>query len=398
MNKKIILNAAAALLITISAMANATWTIKNLGTLGASNPYAFASAINDSGVAVGASSIPSAFPFIATNHAFISYPGSTGLADLGTLSGIGGSAARGINSSGQVVGESSAADRTKHAFITGTNGIGMTSLPYPDDALMMSAQSINDSGQVTGWVLNFRGYTYPCPGCEGTEYYESYGYITGANGIGMTKLDTLGGPETYSYDINNSGQVTGVSSIAGGASRHAYITGPNGAGITDLGTLGGTDSEAWGINDFGRVTGSSFTASNAVHAFITGPNGAGMIDLGTLGGNYSAARGINNHGQVVGVSTTAEGIGHAFLTGVNGIGMTDLSLLAPVVAAGWTQLNPLSINNKGQIVGYGTLRGHSQAFLLNTPDISPVPESSTYAMLLVGLGLLFFRTKTELNS
>lgn len=398
MNKKIILNATAALLITATATANAEWTIKNLGTLGSSNPYAFASAINDSGVAVGASSIPSAIPFIATNHAFIYYSGSTGLTDLGTLSGIGGSAARGINNLGQVVGESSAADRTKHAFITGANGVGMTSLPYPDDALMMSAQSINDSGHVAGFVITANGFRYPCPDCEPVEYVESYAYITGPNGTGVTRLGTLGGKETYAYDINNSGHVIGVSSIAGSASRHAFITGPDGAGITDLGTLGGTDSEAWGINDFGRVTGSSFTAANAVHAFITGPNGAGMIDLGTLGGNYSAARGINNHGQVIGVSTTAEGIGHAFLTGANGIGMTDLSLLAPVVAAGWTQLNPLSINNKGQIVGYGTLRGHSQAFLLTTPDISPVPEPSPYAMLLAGLGLLFFRTKTELNS
>lgn len=28
----------------------------------------------------------------------------------------------------------------------------------------------------------------------------------------------------------------------------------------------------------------------------------------------------------------------------------------------------------------------------------PVPEPTTYAMLLAGLGLLFFRTKAELNS
>ncbi|MBK6957262.1 MAG: PEP-CTERM sorting domain-containing protein [Nitrosomonas sp.] len=79
-------------------------------------------------------------------------------------------------------------------------------------------------------------------------------------------------------------------------------------------------------------------------------------------------------------------------------GITDLSLLAPVVAAGWTNLVTFSINNNGQMVGEGMHNGNLEAFLLSyTPDtvfdpkpiyIPPVPEPETYLMLLGGLGLI----------
>lgn len=83
--------------------------------------------------------------------------------------------------------------------------------------------------------------------------------------------------------------------------------------------------------------------------------------------------------------------------------MTDLSLLAPVVAAGWSDLVVTDINNNGQMVGFGVdSAGQHQAFLLSyTPDtvfdpqpiyIPLIPEPETYGMLLVGLGFLRFMT------
>ncbi|MDN5752032.1 MAG: PEPxxWA-CTERM sorting domain-containing protein [Nitrosospira sp.] len=158
----------------------------------------------------------------------------------------------------------------------------------------------------------------------------------------VTYLGTLGGPNTYAYGINDSGQVVGVSSI-GDDTSHAFITGPNGMGMIDLGTLGGVSSGATGINDSGQVVGYSY--QGGVHAFITGPDGMGMTDLGTLGGNESLAYGINNSGQVVGRSDTADGPGHAFITGPNGMGMTDLGTL------GGNESLAYGINNSGQVVG-----------------------------------------------
>lgn len=64
-------------------------------------------------------------------------------------------------------------------------------------------------------------------------------------------------------------------------------------------------------------------------------NGVGMIDLGTLDGKSSNASAINDSGEVVGNSETANGDSHAFLYSHDG--MTDLSLLAPVIASGYTE-------------------------------------------------------------
>lgn len=130
-----------------------------------------------------------------------------------------------------------------------------------------------------------------------------------------------------------------------------------------------------------------------------------MTDLGTLGGESSIAFGINDSGEAVGVADIANGDDHAFIYSHGG--MTDLSLLAPVVAAGWTSLVVSSINNNGQMVGHGFHNSSDEGFLLSyTPDtvfdpnpiyIPPVPELETYLMLLGGLGLIgyFARRRKE---
>ncbi|MDE2389880.1 MAG: PEP-CTERM sorting domain-containing protein, partial [Betaproteobacteria bacterium] len=129
---------------------------------------------------------------------------------------------------------------------------------------------------------------------------------------------------------------------------------------------------------------------HSVQAFATGANGAGMAGISTL--IDSRADGINDVGQVIGgINSFCDNcIQSSFLYSDGTI--TDLSLLAPVIAAGWSGLSAVGINNHGQIVGLGHLEGSpgggSRAFLLS--PVIAVPEPRTYSMLLAGLGLLWF--------
>jgi probable HAF family extracellular repeat protein len=62
------------------------------------------------------------------------------------------STASGINEAGQVVGTSSTAEGLTHAFITGADGVGMTDLNslvhLPDGWILTDARGINDAGQI----------------------------------------------------------------------------------------------------------------------------------------------------------------------------------------------------------------------------------------------------------
>ncbi len=360
----------------IPAVANADWSIIGLGTL--DGTASDVTGINNSGQVVGVirdTSSGSSY----LNHAFITDANGAGMRDLGTLGGTNSYAAD-INDSGQVVGWANTSDNLVHAFITGTNGIGMTDL---DSGTMSEtrivAYGINNSGQVVGNYINVENSSL------------NHAFITGPNGVGLKNFDDL----DRVTDINNSGQVLGNLELI--PAHHAAIADIDGKNITDLGSISGfQNSDARDINDSGQVVGSLWNPYFnpdlgeelilTQHAFVTGANGAGMIDLHSLlSGTESVAKGINNSGQVVGWTDSGD-VGYGFLYS-DGV-MIYLSLLESVISAGWTNLIPGAINDKGQIAGHGILNGHTQAFLLS--PTAAIPEPETYAMLLAGLGLIGF--------
>jgi probable HAF family extracellular repeat protein len=300
--------------------------------------------------------------------------------DLGTLGGF-GSGARAINDSGQVVGYADTATRDLHAFLY-SNGTMIDLNPPGSD--LSSATSINAAGQVVGLSVRgnflYSGGTFTTlPNGSGSSWarINNLGQIVGSNyatGDGLLysggKVTTL--PLLTAAAINDAGQIAGTGFTTTGG-QHAVLY--KGGQITDLGTLGSQYSSPNAINASGQVVGYTYTpgANSPTHAFLYS-NGK-MIDL--AGGN-SYAFGVNDAGQVVGQSN-----GHAFLFS-NGK-LTDLNSLIPANSS-WTLWSANAINNKGQIVGYGTNpSGARHAFLL-TPV--PAPEPTSLALLSLGaLGL-----------
>jgi probable HAF family extracellular repeat protein len=240
---------------------------------------------------------------------------------------------------------------------------------------------INNSGQVTGASQTNDGS------------WHAFVYSQGR----MQDLGTFGGPDSAGYDINNSGDVTGWSqhtNSAGNDIDTAFLY--SGAGMQNLGTLGGPQSYGFAINDVGQVCGRSYTAlglsNGSAHAFLYS-NGS-MQDLGTLipttPNDDSAAYGINNLGQVTGNATAAAG-SHAFL--YSGGKMQDLGTLF-----GGTTSTGYGINDAEQVVGESEVRSVSgtdytvttHAFLYShgsMQDLGTLPgDTASYAYSINNFG------------
>jgi probable HAF family extracellular repeat protein len=261
------------------------------------------------------------------------------LTNLGTLGGN-RSQGNGINNAGQVVGYStllSPAGRD-HAFVY-SNGT-MTDLnslvTSSGGRVAWTAASINDIGQIVGSSDTDSG------GADNAFLY---------SGGTLSDLGTLGDHYNFSQStaINASGQVTGRTVIPGASfpPDHAFL---DDGTMHDLGTLGGTNSFGYDINDSGQVVGAAYTSDPFAHAYRYDGT---MHDLGTLGGTTSFAYGINNNGQVVGFASTGSGADHAFL--YSGSTMTDLGTLGETFPNSYAY----GINSSGQIVG-STAMGSTQ--------------------------------------
>ena len=348
------------------------FTVRDLGLIYISpfNHRIGAFGVNNQGQVVGGA------PVGGTCHAVLWQPGSSTPIDLGTLGGD--SYALGINNTGVVVG------RYGSPFFSGdTNGFAWDSTNGMRELLPLSANSfgtaasVNSSLEIAGDSSNFSGD----PNTHAVIW------------IGATPVDlgTLPGMNYSSAasqqsSINPVGQVVGTSGNIGGSFEAVLWNPSSPQGTTgtmiDLGIPGG-QSFASTINASGTVGGAFHDSSGALLPFIwtpLTPNGTSgsMISLGTLGGtNTNGVYGINDPGQAVGMSMVAgDSVFHAFL--YSGGTMQDLNNLIPF-GSGWELNAAFSINNSGQIVGYGTLNGQLHSYVL-TPaasfNICPLYDSN----------------------
>ena len=311
-----------------------------------------------------------------------------------TLGALGGtsSIAYDINNHGQVVGYAVPSKNVLHAFVTDSQG-NMTDLGTlgGEDS---EARAINNQGWITG-ITQIDNSIHPANG-------QDRAFIRNSEG-NMSQIETSCELFSEGLAINNSGQVAGRCGVRenGTLNYHAFVTDTAGD-LHDLGTLGGSVSSAIGMNDHGQIVGHSYTPSNSslnTHAFVATIDG-GMLDLGTFSnGTRSIARDINNSGVIIGSTN----VGAFFYTEADG--MLDLTTLL-VNQDKWASLNgALSINENGQIIGFGQYDTgevdefgwaiiESRSFLM-----SPVPIPATAWLFASGLLVLVsFKRNNLVNS
>ena len=293
--------------------------------------------------------------------------------DLGTVPGGTGSIVIAVNNHGQAVGFSDNDVSDPFSMVGGfatqtraylwQNGVirDLGTLGGPDAI----AGNVNERGQIAGISFTDSNASSNCPWALTTHpfFWE--------NGK-MTDVGSLGGTCAGVSWMNNRGQVVGFSNVAGDQSNHAFVW-DEGHGLKDLGTLpGGSFSGANWINDAGEIAGAS-DVSNGGHAVLW-KNGA-MIDLGLLPGDCnSEALAINSQGQIVGNSSPDCIVDGNVVLWENGSAPVNINTLV-TPASDVTAVYALEINDRGEIAAHGfTPTGDQRGVLLlpcdeNHPDL-----------------------------
>lgn len=318
------------------------------------------------------------------------------LTDLGPLPKVSNDLTPGLNADGMVSGWINKSD-TLHAHLwIGGMPTDLGALP---DFPQTFAADVNKSGVVVGIARSASDQRYTRAfyyqdkqitdmGTLGGKYAKAYainnqGQIAGASqmtdgaihairwqlqvGKPVTNTD-LGvlavGRFSEAHGINASGHIVGASEITPDGQKHAFFWKED-SGMQDLGLLpGGSLSNARAINDNDEIVGWADNDESELHAFVW--RKGTMTDLGSLGDEPCVAWGINNASQIVGASAINSQVMHAFLW-TNGK-LHDLNDLLPA-ANGWSLREAYRINDRGQIVGKGMLKGHAHLFLL-----TPIPN------------------------
>ena len=368
------------------------YSVKILGTLGGTINDVVG--INNRGEAAGSSTLPGD----QVRHAALWWNGA--IIDLGTLGGpdsVAPEASPQPNDRGEIAGASytSAPDPNAAQFCSLFMFVSdpYTCRPFVWRRGVMVELPTLDNNNAIAWQVNNRGQvpgisqiTTPDPTCsipelEGKPVIWERGKIQQLPTI-SGDLDGLAGA------INDRGQAVGSTGNCvldiPLTSLHAVLWQRAGHRwtATDLGNLGGTEwNLAFGVNKLGQVVGQSGLPGNmAFHAFLWSEGV--MTDLGTLPGDFvSWAETINDSAQAVGASFDASGNARAVVW-ENGA-ITDLNMLIPP-GSPWLLWEALGNNDRGQIVGpaFNTMTGEFQSYLLTPCDEKhPNIEGCDYSMV-----------------
>jgi probable HAF family extracellular repeat protein len=223
----------------------------------------------------------------------------------------------GINSYGQVIGQSYQGSQYSHAFLWTPNtphgANGTTTVLHGDGG---TVAAINDYGQVNGSTINSATFLWTPNHPNGTQGK-------------LTSISSLQGGELDFYDITPAGALVGTSFDD---NNHAVVwlpeapNSPHGK-LLALGSIGDdTDSNAVAINASGEVIGFSCSLNHSVseasctnqpHLFVW-DDAHGMHDLSTLLATTSSfifdeTAVLNDAGQIIVLAHDKQQVGHLLL-------------------------------------------------------------------------------------
>jgi probable HAF family extracellular repeat protein len=234
------------------------------------------------------------------------------------------------------------------------------------------ATAINERGDTVG-VLDILSLPPRHSYGAGQAFLYRNGIVTPLGVLNSAETDPF---KTYSIanDINNAGQIVGVSSNVGGYAGFLWSNGK----MRSIGTFSPN-----AINDSGWIAGTNtlFSPVAGATAAVLYVNGR-LINLGTLPG-YLGSEGVslNNSGVVVGdllgnITTTSTGSDGTVYTNTY-VGSTGVFVyngrmqnLNGLVDGGWTITAVGHINDFGQMAATGTKAGSTTTYaLLLTPAL-----------------------------
>jgi probable HAF family extracellular repeat protein len=336
----------------------------DLGTL-SGGKFSQAIWIAGNGLIAGASDIGTPDPLTGALQIRAVLWTERSMIDLGTLGGA-QSGAISVNSRGQVagaalntipddfslgpvLGEFEAATQTR-AFLWQQGMMrDLGTLGGPDSF----ATNINESGQVAG--LSYVN-SKPDPN-TGLPPIHPFLWERGR----MIDLGSLGGAFSSTNWLNSRGQVVGISDLAGDQETHPFFW--DRGLLTDLGTFGGSTGEAVMISDSGWVIGKADFPGDLIHHAFVWKNGV-RTDVGVVEGDLCTnGRAINSRGQAVGSSTNCAGVVQHLFLWENGT-IYDLSALI-LPGSGINVIEAFDMNDRGEIAAIGRLaNGNAHAVLL----------------------------------
>ena len=237
------------------------------------------------------------------------------------------------------------------------------------------AALINERGQVIGWSYTDSTPSPICASLWNFGFALTTGSFTWDQKNGMRDIGGLGGSCTIATDLNNRGQIVGISAVTGDLVLHPFVW-DAATGMTDLGAPTGDSSIfALTINERGVVAGSTCGVNLPVdcHSLVWRKTGGKWkkTDLGL--GNVTTS--INASGQVVGYGNIN------YLWEAGGTEVDLYSLLPGNSSFAMNEVN--QINDRGEIAaqGWDANGNHRAVLLIPCDEAHPGVEGCDYDLV-----------------